>query len=65
LMKCIKEFHDRVSVALGTGISFENILALQSRKELSKAKYEDDFDKYLDEVMNHLHTECKLWEDGS
>ena len=63
LMHCIKEFNDRISTALGAGISFDQILALQSREELSKAKYEDDFDKYLDEVMEHLHMECRLWEE--
>ncbi|MCK5310056.1 MAG: V-type ATP synthase subunit A [Thermoplasmata archaeon] len=64
LMKCIKDFNDRISVALGAGISFDKILGLQSREELSKAKYEDDFDGYLDQVMEHLQMECRLWEES-
>ena len=65
LMLCIKNFNDKIAIALTAGISFDKTLELQSREALSKAKYEDDIDKYLDQVMNDLDQECKLWENSN
>ncbi|MCK4458881.1 MAG: V-type ATP synthase subunit A, partial [Methanosarcinales archaeon] len=65
LMASIREFHDRTMTALKSGVNFTKILEMKSRQELSKAKYEEDFDRYLDEVMEHLRTESKQWEGGS
>ncbi|MCK4266674.1 MAG: V-type ATP synthase subunit A, partial [Thermoplasmata archaeon] len=65
LMASIREFHDRTMTALKSGVNFTKILEMKSREELSKAKYEEDFDRYLDEVMEHLRTESKQWEGGS
>ena len=63
LLLCIRDFHDRINVAMKSGITFNQVRDLRSRSDLSKAKYMEDFDGYLGKVMENLQRECRIWED--
>ena len=63
LLGCIRDFHEKLSVVMTAGITFNQVRDMKAGKDLSKAKYMEDFDGYLDNVMEGLQKECRLWED--
>ncbi len=65
LLNCIRNFHDRTSVAINAGISFNQIRDMRAGKELSKAKYMENMDGYLKGVMDDLQKECRVWEEDA
>lgn len=57
LLKAISKYSDMATTALTAGIPMKDILALESKDELAKVKFEEDFDKALDEVMKKMDSE--------
>jgi V/A-type H+-transporting ATPase subunit A len=45
------------TTALESGVPMKEILALESKDELAKVKYEENFDKALDEVLKKMDSE--------
>lgn len=58
----ILAFGRQAKKALSTGVPMAKILALQSKNDLAKAKFESDFEKYLGDVDAKMKAEFKTLE---
>ncbi|MGB3908672.1 MAG: ATP synthase subunit A [Methanomethylovorans sp.] len=57
LLKAISKYSDMATTALTAGVPMKDILALESKDELAKVKFEEDFEKALDEVLKKMDSE--------
>ncbi len=57
LLKAISKYSDMATTALTAGVPMKDILSLQSKDELAKVKFEEDFDKALDAVLKKMDSE--------
>lgn len=57
LLKAISKYSDMATTALTAGAPMKDILALESKDELAKVKFEENFDKALDEVLKKMDSE--------
>ena len=57
LLKAISKYSDMATTALEAGVPMKDILALESKDELAKVKFEENFDKALDEVLTKMDSE--------
>lgn len=57
LLKAISKYSDMATTALTAGVPMKDILSLQSKDELAKVKFEEDFDKALDVVLKKMDSE--------
>ncbi len=57
LLKAISKYSDMAQEALESGIPMKDILALESKDELAKVKFEEDFDGVLNTVLDKMDKE--------
>lgn len=57
LLKAIFKYSDMATTALTAGVPMTDILALQSKDELAKVKFEENFGEALDEVLIKMDSE--------
>jgi len=57
LLKAIFKYSDMATTALTSGVPMTDILSLQSKDELAKVKFEENFGKALDEVLIKMDSE--------
>ncbi len=57
LLKAISKYSDMATTALTAGVPMKDILALQSKDELAKVKFEENFDEVLDAVLKKMDSE--------
>jgi V/A-type H+-transporting ATPase subunit A len=57
LLKAISKYSDMATTALTAGVPMKDILALQSKDELAKVKFEENFDETLDVVLKKMDSE--------
>jgi V/A-type H+-transporting ATPase subunit A len=57
LLKAISKFADLATEKLEQGALMKNIMEMDSKDELAKVKFEEDFDKALEEVMAKMDEE--------
>ncbi len=57
LLKSISTYGEKAMVALESGIPMSDILALESKDDLAKVKFEEDFDGVLNEVLAKMDKE--------
>jgi V/A-type H+-transporting ATPase subunit A len=57
LLKAISKYSDMAQAALESGIPMKDILSVESKDELAKVKYEEDFDSALNVVMEKMDKE--------
>jgi V/A-type H+-transporting ATPase subunit A len=57
LLKAISKYGDMAEAALESGVPMKDILALESKDELAKVKFEEDFDSALNVVMEKMDKE--------
>jgi len=57
LLKAISKYGDMAEAALESGVPMKDILALESKDELAKVKFEEDFDSALNTVMDKMDKE--------
>ncbi|MCK4937224.1 MAG: ATP synthase subunit A [Methanosarcinales archaeon] len=57
LLDTIQKFGDKAQVALDSGVMINDIIKLQSKDELSKVRFDDDFDSSLKVVLDNMDKE--------
>ncbi len=57
LLKAISKYSEMAQAALESGIPMKDILSLESKDELAKVKFEEDFDSALDVVLTKMDKE--------
>jgi len=57
LLKAISKYGDMAQAALESGVPMKDILALESKDELAKVKFEEDFDSALNTVLDKMDKE--------
>lgn len=57
LLKSILRYNDLANQSLNSGSDISSILNIESKSELAKIKYEENFDQLLNEVMNKMEQE--------
>ena len=57
LMDTIQKFGDKAHAALDSGVMINDIIKLQSKDELSKVRFDDDFDGSLKVVLDKMDKE--------
>ncbi|WP_406656782.1 MULTISPECIES: ATP synthase subunit A [unclassified Methanolobus] len=57
LLKAISKYSDMAQAALESGIPMKDILSVESKDELAKVKFEEDFDSALNVVMEKMDKE--------
>ncbi|WP_340818962.1 ATP synthase subunit A [Methanolobus sp. WCC4] len=57
LLKAISRYSDMAQAALESGIPMKDILSVESKDELAKVKFEEDFDAALNVVMEKMDKE--------
>ena len=57
LLKSILKYNDLANQSLNSGSDISSILNIESKSELAKIKYEENFDQLLNEVMNKMEQE--------
>ncbi|QLC50450.1 ATP synthase subunit A [Methanolobus zinderi] len=57
LLKAISKYGDMAEAALESGVPMKDILALESKDELAKVKFEEDFDSALNTVLDKMDKE--------
>ncbi len=62
MMNEIMAFGKLAKKALASGVPIPKILALQSKNDLAKVKFEADFEKYLNDVDTRMKSEFKSLE---
>jgi V/A-type H+-transporting ATPase subunit A len=62
MIESIMNFGSYAKKALAAGVPIQKILALKSKTDLAKVKFEADFEKYLKEVDDLMKTEFKALE---
>jgi V/A-type H+-transporting ATPase subunit A len=59
LLKTINEFTNKAQSALDSGVLFQDIMKLESKDEIGKIRFEEDFEGELQKVMDKMETEFK------
>ncbi len=62
MLKSIMTFGDYAKKALAAGVPIPRILALKSKDDLAKVKFEADFEKYMENVNQQMQAEFKALE---
>ncbi len=62
MLSSIMSFGEYAKKALAAGVPIPKILALKSKDDLAKVKYEADFEKYLNDVNQQMQAEFKALE---
>lgn len=62
MLSSIMLFGDYAKKALASGVPMGKILALKSKNDLAKVKFESDFEKYIENVNNQMKAEFKSLE---
>jgi len=57
LLDAIQKFSDKANAALESGVLIQDIIALKSKDELAKVRFEEDFDGSLKKVMDKMDKE--------
>lgn len=57
LLKSITKYGEMATAALESGVPMNKIITIQSKDELAKVKFEEDFDAALDAVMKKMDEE--------
>ncbi|MDW7732863.1 MAG: ATP synthase subunit A [Methanolobus sp.] len=57
LLKAISKYSDMAQAALEAGVPMKDILSLESKDELAKVKFEEDFDGVLNTVLAKMDSE--------
>ena len=57
LLKSITKYGEMATAALESGVPMNKIITIQSKDELAKVKFEEDFDAALDAVMKKMDDE--------
>ncbi|WYM88591.1 ATP synthase subunit A [Methanolobus sp. WCC5] len=57
LLKAISKYSDMAQAALENGVPMKDILSLESKDELAKVKFEEDFDGALNAVLTKMDKE--------
>ncbi len=57
LLKAISRYGEMANAALESGIPMNKIITIESKDELAKVKYEEDFEAALDKVMTKMDEE--------
>jgi V/A-type H+-transporting ATPase subunit A len=57
LLKAISKYGEMATAALESGIPMKDILSVESKDELAKVKFEEDFQSALDTVMTKMDKE--------
>jgi V/A-type H+-transporting ATPase subunit A len=59
LLETINEFTNKAQSALDSGVLFQDIMKLESKDEIGKIRFEEDFEGELQKVMGKMETEFK------
>ena len=59
LLETINEFTNKAQSALDSGVLFQDIMKLESKDEIGKMRFEEDFEGELQKVMDKMETEFK------
>ena len=59
LLETINEFTNKTQSALDSGVLFQDIMKLESKDEIGKIRFEEDFEGELQKVMDKMETEFK------
>ena len=59
-MSCIKKFNDDSMILISVGIPITDIMKMKSKDDMAKVKYEPEFEKELEKVMECMKGECEL-----
>ncbi len=62
LLKSIMKYNDLSSNAIKSGVDVSAILKVESKSELGKIKYEENFDELIDSVMEKMEQEFSSFE---
>jgi V/A-type H+/Na+-transporting ATPase subunit A len=62
MLNTIMTFGKYANKALEAGVPVSKIIAVQSKNEMAKVKFEPDFEKYLNDVNEHMKAEFKALE---
>jgi V/A-type H+-transporting ATPase subunit A len=57
LLKAISKYGEMATAALEAGIPMKDILSVESKDELAKVKFEENFQSALDTVMTKMDKE--------
>ncbi|MCK4757524.1 MAG: V-type ATP synthase subunit A [Thermoplasmata archaeon] len=60
LLSCIKKFNDESMNLVSSGIPITDIMKMKSKDDMAKVKYEQEFEKELEKVMECMMGECEL-----
>jgi len=64
LLKAITSFGDRAGSALESGVPIKDVLALKSKNDLAKVKFEREFDKAIDGITAQMDDEFKKLQEA-
>ena len=59
LLETINEFTNKAQSALDSGVLFQDIMKLESKDEIGKMRFEEDFEGELQKIMDKMETEFK------
>jgi V/A-type H+-transporting ATPase subunit A len=59
LLETINEFTNKAQSALDSGVLFQDIMKLESKDEIGKIRFEEDFEGELQKIMGKMETEFK------
>ncbi|MBE0523261.1 MAG: ATP synthase subunit A [Methanosarcinales archaeon] len=65
LLETINEFTNKAQSALDSGVLFQDIIKLESKDEIGKIRFEEDFDGELKKVMDKMDKEFKSLQGES
>ncbi len=57
LLDSIQKFADKANAALDSGVTMQDIIKLESKDELGKARFEEDFEGALEKVIKKMDDE--------
>jgi V/A-type H+-transporting ATPase subunit A len=60
ILHAISKFTDKAEAALDSGVMFQDIIKLESKDELAKVRFEEDFDGELKKVMDKMDEEFNV-----
>jgi V/A-type H+-transporting ATPase subunit A len=65
LLETINEFTNKAQSALDSGVLFQDIMKLESKDEIGKIRFEEDFDGELQKVMDKMEKEFESLQSDS
>jgi V/A-type H+-transporting ATPase subunit A len=65
LLETINEFTNKAQSALDSGVLFQDIMKLESKDEIGKIRFEEDFDGELQKVMDKMKKEFESLQSDS